>query len=944
MRWRNRKWLVARLQESVQKSNAQPSEVWNGLDAADAETLANWVDAARDRGAVLFVGAGWTRNADPALRPYDTQVHDEPLPLLWGQLVAEIHSELAHDIGKDGNTDPLWLAELHRQRFGDDALMRLLRRAVPNERLSPGALHHALRAVRWRAILTGNYDTLLEKTFEPFQRVRACIDDADLVRSAERDTVELIHLHGVIDRPDTIVLALEDYRRYPQERPGMLAKVRQLFLQHPVLFVGFGVTDPNFMQWSGWLSDVVGTAKNPWVNLTLDPAPSLSHGRYWGTRLDFVSVPSFPRFRDVVPRVLHVIGEALEDEERSEEVARLRIRYATSPRDVVREVRELLEIGDRSGAEGDDWDRFRVQLFDAAASHVLDLAKEPWREPSSDERAQATRALTLEVDFRTPAQRFPEDREETLRAPLRRAFGGDWTAWCDLLRSLLGEHWLFHRVDLERRRASDMWNSVNVFLGDGDARTGGLAPRASDSSGDPMLDSLRAGNPIPQPARPRTAREFRLAGFLAAQNGQWRLAADHYAAAAKSSRLEFEPLRTEWLTVRSRAISLDSGFFRDPSEDTDAIRAELDGVGDQLRSMRATLAKLSRDARVDAMVDDETEAERKIARQLVDDLARVDVDRTTRLGDKYGGAARWLERLERLYLSPALVRPAADALGTLQWRYGEIGTAALTLARYGSDRLEKLTRALVTNPDVDPKSVSMLIPELLRHGRWPGEWIARAEALVHVLPSCTPEQIEEVGSFILGARGAHLDQSGVVPRGSSSQMPWVARAKIERLEASRWIYLSAGNAVDAIERWLASAAALDAHTITESRALQALDRLPWRVWKESGALDSARIEKIAIGLADARLAKTDPSDTRDLEGVIEFLLTVLWGGCVATSPDSPVKALIDTLAARLPSPRQAAVRARAANATHDEKTLGALADATSTALEATDPNVLNHRA
>jgi hypothetical protein len=58
----------------------------------------------------------------------------------------------------------------------------------------------------------------------------------------------------LLTRPSTVVLAFEDYRLYPAKHPGMVAKVRQLFLQHPVLFLGFSVTDPNFLQWSGWLA------------------------------------------------------------------------------------------------------------------------------------------------------------------------------------------------------------------------------------------------------------------------------------------------------------------------------------------------------------------------------------------------------------------------------------------------------------------------------------------------------------------------------------------------------------------------------------------------------------------------------------------------------------------------------------------------------------------
>jgi hypothetical protein len=213
MRWRNRNWLVSRLQEAVR--TGQPPVEHPGLSPGDAETLANWADAARERGPVLFVGAGWTRNAIPAPRLH-MESDGPPVALLWTELARKLGEPLSREI-ENLTSDPLWLAELYRQRHGEDALLTIVREAVPDDLLQPGPLFEALRSISWRALLTTNYDTLLERTFVPFQRVRVCVDDVDLVRSASRDAVELIHLHGVISRPKTIVLAFEDYRRYPDE-------------------------------------------------------------------------------------------------------------------------------------------------------------------------------------------------------------------------------------------------------------------------------------------------------------------------------------------------------------------------------------------------------------------------------------------------------------------------------------------------------------------------------------------------------------------------------------------------------------------------------------------------------------------------------------------------------------------------------------------------------
>lgn len=963
MRWRNRKWLAWSLQQSVPTSGAGTPHP--GLSRSDSETIASWVEAARERSPVLFVGAGWTRNADPAPRPYDIPADGRPLPLLWGELVKQFSDELSHDLGEDPNRDALWLAELYRQRFGEDALLRVLRRAVPNDRLRPGPLHEALRSVTtWRAILTTNYDTLLEKTFEPHQRVATCVDDIDLVRSAAVGAVELIHLHGVIDRPKTIVLALEDYRRYPATHPGLLAKVRQLFLQHPVLFVGFGVTDPNFMQWSGWVSDVVGDGKNPWINLTLDSPPSLSHGRYWGKRLDFISVQGFPRFKAVVPEILRVVGEALEDEGRSREVARLRIRACVSPDEVVREVRELLELGQRGGAEGDDWKYFCRWLFNTAASRVLDLASAPWLErPASDPKDEETRGLRIIVDARPVRMR---DRDKELIRTLRDTFGRQaWIDWLAVLRPLFPEGvWIFERVDLTEKRPSDIWNRTPVPLDEeagADASgapaapaAGGAPPRApgtpgaatppvpegSASSGPPsgtvksvleddatmtVLDRLRSGAPIAIPSAPKTAQEHRVAGYLAAQRGEWRAAADAYAQAVTASRAEYEPVRREWLTLRSQAACLDRAVFEVSLEGREAVRSELAEVIERLRAMRTTLGQLPADARIDPLLEDEIDAERKLAAELIDDLDRHGADRSVRLGDKYGSAEQWLDRVEGIFVAPSIARPAAEALGTLQWRFGDLAQSALTLARYGSERLATVVRATARDVECDPRGIAAFIGESLREPRWSGECLSRLEALVEVLPWCTAQDLLRLGSLITSARRALRDHPRGAVRGGSIEFSWSARARAEEAESSRWKWLAATDAVTAVESWSREIHDVDSISLQKSRAFAELDRLPWASWLATGAITSADAERIAVALADVRIqAPRASGHYEDVEAVLSFLLDLLERRVVTAAPASPMRDRIDKLVALIPEPRRAVFVASVANIDHDRQRLSAV--------------------
>ena len=724
----------------------------------------------------------------------------------------------------------------------------------------------------------------------------------DLVRSASRDAVELIHLHGVISRPKTIVLAFEDYRRYPDEHPGLLAKVRQLLLQHPVLFLGFGMTDPNFLQWSGWLQDIIGTHKNPWINITLDPPLSLPHARYWGTRLDSISVRPFGRFAHLVPQVFKILGEALDNESRSVDVARQRIRAAKTVSDVLREVEELLSIGAQRGAEGNDWDWFRINLFNTAASHVLDLAQVPWLDLPPASKASG---LTVTVDARAPSLR---DEDAKIVDDLIRAFGtNEWRRWCRLIgEKHVGPAWMFERVDPSGARAPDIRNRTKVTI---DIPTTAMnAPAAA--SVDAELDALREGRPINADPANKSAQGLRLSAYLAYQEGQWERAAEQYRRAEATSRTEHEPLRREWFTSRSRLAALDGLLFRVPKSRRSEVQDELSTLRKTLQRLRDSMAHLPYEEREDPILEESLEAETKLAEQLVNDLDDDDDDDTTmRFGQVYGSAERWLDRLERYWFVPAIVAPAAEALGTLQWRYGDRAGAAKILARYGSKRLRVLLRALLRSPSVEPVHVSEMIKEVLSDGRWPGEWLARMEGLAELLPWCTREQIEFASGVIERARAVVVSADGGVVRAGSTEFPWSARATIEQVESLRWQWLEGAAALTAIERWADLIKDIPAHILWKSRALSNLESLPWNAWLESRATTPERVVEVLTRLFNARENAPRGADfINDLEAILDTLVN-LSRGPIPARQGTPARTLLSRLSLKFPANVQGRIAA-----------------------------------
>lgn len=278
-----------------------------GISApADRNTLRDWIRAAREVRPVVVVGAGLSVNA----------VGNDPKPALWWQLAEALRTKLAFD-GSDADdakeSDALWLAQLYEERFGRQSLLALLRHKIATDHLAPGPPHDALVAVDWASVVTTNYDDLIERAIERAYRLGTCVsisDDHALASAGGRNRVEVIHPHGSFAQSDKLVVTLEDYRALPLKQPGILAKLRQLFLQHPIILVGYGLSDPTFVKLAGWVRDVAGEATRPWVSLHVSPRPvSFARSAYWrGLRI--VHIPASADPGGTIAATLRVIRDA----------------------------------------------------------------------------------------------------------------------------------------------------------------------------------------------------------------------------------------------------------------------------------------------------------------------------------------------------------------------------------------------------------------------------------------------------------------------------------------------------------------------------------------------------------------------------------------------------------------------------------------------------------
>lgn len=196
-------------------------------------TLFEAFDPAEGQGVVCFVGSGPSIHAG--------------LPS-WPDLLRVI----ARDIDVESEIVPaldagryLEVAQFFVSIKGEKSIQGHVAEIIRQASKTPGELHRLIASVPFNGIITTNYDLLLS--------------DADLKRFFERPITQqnsgltshlrrkfMLHLHGHIDDPSSIVLTKSSYDQFALGlSSGAIQFIRTVFHTRTVLFVGFGFRDHN---------------------------------------------------------------------------------------------------------------------------------------------------------------------------------------------------------------------------------------------------------------------------------------------------------------------------------------------------------------------------------------------------------------------------------------------------------------------------------------------------------------------------------------------------------------------------------------------------------------------------------------------------------------------------------------------------------------------------
>ena len=155
--------------------------------------------------------------------------------------------------------------------------------------LQPASFHKAIPLFRWFAIVTTNYDLIVERAYESVvkrqQQLRPIIRDGDNFSGVLKDQNSLpyLKLHGCIntinDEALPLILGSEEYAKHQRNRKRMFSHFADWARERPVIFAGYDISDPNIQQ---ILFDLTDMGMQRPTYAVIDPALDEIACRYWG--------------------------------------------------------------------------------------------------------------------------------------------------------------------------------------------------------------------------------------------------------------------------------------------------------------------------------------------------------------------------------------------------------------------------------------------------------------------------------------------------------------------------------------------------------------------------------------------------------------------------------------------------------------------------------------
>jgi hypothetical protein len=192
------------------------------------------VEAIQHNGAILFVGAGVSKNVG--------------VPTT-GEIVNEIARQLDYDPQMFRSlADYRTLAEYYLLNKGNLGPLRSWMDVTwhrPEVDVRSSEIHRLIVELSFPIVYTTNYDRWLEKAYETYGKEYIKVSTVGDLRNLREGVTQIVKFHGDFDDDESIVLTESSFFERLHFGTALDIKLQSDVLGRPVLFIGYSLSDIN---------------------------------------------------------------------------------------------------------------------------------------------------------------------------------------------------------------------------------------------------------------------------------------------------------------------------------------------------------------------------------------------------------------------------------------------------------------------------------------------------------------------------------------------------------------------------------------------------------------------------------------------------------------------------------------------------------------------------